>query len=101
MNAKGAGAIPFDDSADVHLRQALHVDHAQHFTLLRIRQSLDRCPHRILLDRIAHRRKRVEVELLRSFANPLGQVVFAVYLARAVSLLPLLRRAIHGAWNAL
>ncbi len=67
-----AGPIPLYYAADVHPRQTIHADQAQHFTLLRIRQSLDRRPHRILLEAIADRRKCVDVKLIRFPRHPDG-----------------------------
>ena len=81
VNAEDAGPIPFDDSADVHPRQTIHVHQAQHFALLRIRQPLDRRPHRVLLKPLADRRERVDVKLIRSLDNPVRRVLFGVYFA--------------------
>ncbi|NND29773.1 MAG: hypothetical protein HKN97_14415 [Myxococcales bacterium] len=72
MNAEDAGPIPFDDSAEVHPRQTIHVDQAQHFTLPRVRQTLDRRPRRVLLKPIAKGRKSVDVKLVRFPRHPDG-----------------------------
>ena len=70
VNAEDAGPIPIDDSADVHPRQTIHVDQAQHFTLLRIRQPLDRRPHRQLLAPEIHPRTRHFGSAFRRYYTP-------------------------------
>jgi len=72
VNAEDAGPIPFDVSADVHPRQTIHIDQVQHFALLRIRQSLNRRPHAVLLEPFTGCRERIDVKLIRFPRHPDG-----------------------------